>query len=86
MRLNFSGVTEEEIRAAVDACDAHRLARLAHNFKGVSLNFGAAGLANLARRLEEIGSRDDLSDAPALCAQLEVERVRVTEYLSENGI
>lgn len=76
----------QEIRAAVDDCDANRLVRLAHNFKGVSLNFSADRLAALARHLEENGRHEDLSAAPVLCAQLEAEALRVKEYLSENRL
>jgi CheY-like chemotaxis protein/HPt (histidine-containing phosphotransfer) domain-containing protein len=74
-----------EIRVAAEDHDSNRLARLAHNFKGVSLNFSADGLASLARSLEEDGKCEDLSNASALCTQLEVEALRVAEYLSENG-
>jgi HPt (histidine-containing phosphotransfer) domain-containing protein len=76
----------KEIRTAAEDGDANRLARLAHNFKGVSLNFSADGLASLARNLEEGGKHEDLSNAPALCVQLEEEALRVAAYLSENGL
>jgi PAS domain S-box-containing protein len=74
------------IRSAVENGDAKRLALLAHTLKGVSLNFRANPLADLARRLEEISKRDDLKEAPALMMKLEAEAQRVTEYLTENGL
>jgi HPt (histidine-containing phosphotransfer) domain-containing protein len=74
-----------EIRSAVQDCDINRLVRLAHNLKGVSLNFSADSLANLAICLEEMSKREDITDAPLLLEQLEAEASRLTEYLSQNG-
>ena len=76
----------KEIHTAVQEGDANRLARLAHNLKGVSLNFSANLLANVALDLEETGKREDLTNAPALVVQLEVEAKRVEGYLSDNGL
>ena len=74
----------EEIRTAWQEDDSNRLCRLAHNLKGVSLNFNAEPLANVALKLEELGRREDLSDAPALIAQLDVEARRLEEYSLTN--
>jgi two-component system sensor histidine kinase/response regulator len=74
----------EEIRAAWQEGDANRLGRLAHNLKGVSLNFNVELLANVALKLEELGRREDLTDAPALVAQLDAEAGRLEEYLLTN--
>ncbi|HXQ39512.1 MAG TPA: response regulator, partial [Anaerolineales bacterium] len=60
-----------EIHSALKDRDANRLARLAHNLKGVSLNFSADTLANITIHLEEICKREDLTDAHNLVAQLE---------------
>jgi CheY-like chemotaxis protein/HPt (histidine-containing phosphotransfer) domain-containing protein len=79
------GARVEEIHAAWQEGDASRLGRLAHNLKGVSLNFNADPLANAALKLEELGRREDLTDAPALVAQLDAEVGRLEEYLVENG-
>jgi len=75
-----------EIHSALKDRDANRLARLAHNLKGVSLNFSADRLANITIHLEEICKREDLTDAHNLVAQLEAEAHRVRDYLSENGL
>jgi CheY-like chemotaxis protein/HPt (histidine-containing phosphotransfer) domain-containing protein len=74
-----------EIRAAVQDRDPNRLTRLAHNLKGVSLNFSADSLSHMALSMEEMGKREDLTNAPILMAQLELEARRVTEYLLDNG-
>jgi CheY-like chemotaxis protein len=74
----------EEIRAAWQDDDANRLGRLAHNLKGVSLNFNVEPLANVALKLEELGRREDLTDAPPLIAQLDAEAGRLEEYLLTN--
>jgi HPt (histidine-containing phosphotransfer) domain-containing protein len=70
----------EEFRAALKDGDASRIARLAHNLKGISLNFNATPLANVALALEEIGKREDMADASALVAQLDAEIQRLEEY------
>jgi len=50
------------------------------------LNFSADAVADIALKLEELGKREDLTDAPALVAQLDVEVRRLEEYLSNNGL
>jgi PAS domain S-box-containing protein len=75
-----------EIHAAVQDNDASRLARLAHNLKGVSLNLSANRLASLALQLEEMGQREELEEAPILAVQLEEEAHRVEEFLSEHEL
>jgi two-component system sensor histidine kinase/response regulator len=75
-----------EIRAAVDDSDANRLTRLAHNLKGVSLNFSADPLAQVALSLEEISKRENLTNAAILVTQLEGEALRVAEYLSTSEL
>jgi CheY-like chemotaxis protein/HPt (histidine-containing phosphotransfer) domain-containing protein len=76
----------EEFHAALKDGDASRIARLAHNLKGISLNFSASPLANVALALEEIGKREDMADAPALVAQLDAEVQRLEEYISIKGL
>ena len=49
----------KEIRFAMQDQDANRLALLAHNLKGVSLNFSANPLAEITRQLEESCRRED---------------------------
>lgn len=75
-----------EIHAALQDGDANRLTRLAHNLKGISLNFSADAVADIARKLEEIGKRDDLAGAAALVAQLDTEVHRLQDHLSKIGI
>jgi PAS domain S-box-containing protein len=75
-----------EIHSALQDQDANRLARLAHNLKGISLNFSADTLANITLHLEEICKREDLTYAPLLVAQLEAEAQRLTDYLTNQGI
>jgi len=70
-----------EIHAAVQDGDAGRLGRLAHNLKGISLNFSADPIADLALKLEELGRAEDLTNAPALIAQLDVEVRRLEDFL-----
>ena len=65
---------------------ATQMARLAHNLKGISLNFGADPLAGVSLHLEEIGKREDLREAPALIIQLDGEVRRLEGYLFDNGM
>ncbi|HSJ86330.1 MAG TPA: response regulator [Anaerolineales bacterium] len=74
-----------ELYAAIQENDAYRLTRLAHNLKGVSMNFSADLLVNLALHLEELGKREDLTNAWAVVSQLEIETLRLSEYLINNG-
>jgi two-component system sensor histidine kinase/response regulator len=62
-----------DIHAALAAGDANTISRLAHNLKGISLNFSADPLAAVAAELEERGRRENLADAPARAARLESE-------------
>lgn len=73
-----------EIKEAAQAGDANRLTRVAHNLKGISLNFNAETLAGIALQLEEAGRREELSRAPALVRQLEAEAQRVLNHLATN--
>jgi PAS domain S-box-containing protein len=73
-----------DIHAALQENDVKRLGRLAHNLKGTSLNFSAEAVAAVALKLEELGQREDLSDAPALVARLDEEVLRLTEFLSQH--
>jgi HPt (histidine-containing phosphotransfer) domain-containing protein len=61
----------EEFHKALTLNDPNLLGRLAHNLKGVALNFNAEPLATIAKQIEESGKREDLSNAPTLVEQLE---------------
>jgi HPt (histidine-containing phosphotransfer) domain-containing protein len=71
-----------EIQEAAQAADASRLSRLAHNLKGVSLNFNADAVADIALKLEEMGKREDLTDALALVAQLVIRQNVASWFIS----
>ncbi len=73
----------EEIKSALQAGDINTLGRLAHNLKGLSMNFSADPLSNLAASLEICGKQEDLTAAPMLVEQLEKEAVRLRKYISQ---
>jgi two-component system, sensor histidine kinase and response regulator len=75
-----------EIQSALQGQEANQLARLAHNLKGVSLNFSATTLANITLQIEELCRREDLTLAPILVTQLEVEAQRVEDFLTNHGL
>jgi HPt (histidine-containing phosphotransfer) domain-containing protein len=56
----------ESLRRAVRERDVTRLRQTAHLIGGTSGTCGAMRLSGLARRLEELGKRDDLEGAEAL--------------------
>jgi HPt (histidine-containing phosphotransfer) domain-containing protein len=73
----------KEIKAAHIAGDTNSLARHAHTLKGISLNFEAAFLAELAQELEERCNREATSNNQLLIEQIEIEVKRVEEYLTQ---
>jgi HPt (histidine-containing phosphotransfer) domain-containing protein len=72
-----------EIQTALKDNNANVLARLAHNLKGTSLNFGTEPLATLSAELEEMGKHDDIQFSPDLVEQLQEEVHRLQRYIQE---
>jgi two-component system, sensor histidine kinase and response regulator len=61
--------------------DVNRLHRHAHTLKGISLNFNASHLAELASRLETLCRQEKIDEVDVLVGKIEVELNRVREYL-----
>jgi CheY-like chemotaxis protein/HPt (histidine-containing phosphotransfer) domain-containing protein len=72
----------QELRAALQNADVGNLARLAHNLKGISLNFSVEAVADIALKLEELGKREDPTYAPDLVDQLDAEIRRLEDYVA----
>ncbi|HOJ61738.1 MAG TPA: Hpt domain-containing protein [bacterium] len=53
--------------------DGDRVLRAAHSLKGMVSNFSAMAVIHTAIQLENLGKSGDLTQAPALYAQLETE-------------
>jgi HPt (histidine-containing phosphotransfer) domain-containing protein len=70
------------LRSAMEAKDANSLGRLGHNLKGIALNFNAEPLAGLALKIEEVGKREDLTDAPALLQELDAAVRSLQDYFA----
>lgn len=70
-----------EAQAALAAGDAAAVARSAHRLKGAVLQFCAPTVFALTKRLEELGKAGDLNSAPAVCAQLHTELLRLCAAL-----
>ena len=71
-------------RAIHEACAQGKssdLERLAHSMKGALLNLSAPRAALIARRLEDQGSRGDLTGCGELLPQLDLELERLNEQL-----
>ncbi|MDO9131279.1 MAG: response regulator [Anaerolineales bacterium] len=74
------------MQAALKSGDANTLSRLAHNLKGISANFSAGPLSDLAAQLETLGKQEDLTAAPALLEQIEIESDRLREFAKGLGV
>lgn len=59
-----------EIREAVAAQDPKRLERAAHSLKGSVANFGAQAATEASYRLETIGRRGPIEEAPGALSEL----------------
>lgn len=71
----------EEIRAALKRGDWNTLGRLAHNLKGVLLNFNATPAAMASEWLEDSCELDNFENLAELVALLEQESKKMVEYL-----
>jgi CheY-like chemotaxis protein len=71
-----------QIRDAVAARNAADLRAAAHTLKGSVANFLAPAATAAAARLQEIGERGELAEAPGASAVLEEEMARVRDRLS----
>jgi two-component system sensor histidine kinase/response regulator len=67
----------DEIHAAIAACDAPLLTRLAHTLKGSSASLSARPLAEAAAALEKKAGSGDLAEAGRLCRNVEKEAERL---------
>jgi len=73
----------EEIRAAVQAADAHLLGQLAHRLKGVASTLSADPLSETAKKLERLGRDGDLARADELVETLHRAVARLVEALGQ---
>jgi HPt (histidine-containing phosphotransfer) domain-containing protein len=77
-----------DLEAAIAAGQSVDLTRAAHSIKGSSGNFGATGLANLARDMESLGKDSEFAAAGQALSGLRAEFLRlhpVLEQLKQAG-
>jgi CheY-like chemotaxis protein/HPt (histidine-containing phosphotransfer) domain-containing protein len=79
--LNQTTRQMEELGAAVRACAAGEIRRLAHSCAGASATCGMRRLVNLLRELERLADAADLEPAPDLYVQAQTEFERVGQFL-----
>lgn len=72
-----------DLNNAVEAQDTRSVNRLAHNLKGVSSNFCADRLTDLARKLEMQAAQSKLTDAPDLVRGIEEEAPLLQAYFEQ---
>ena len=70
------------ITHAVERADAPALALQAHALRGSAANFGASRLDELCAKLEEVGTRGTLAEAPAMLDEIRREGARVRDALA----
>jgi len=75
-----------ELRGALQAKDTATFTRAAHNLKGVSANFNASAINQIAVRLEGMGKREELSGAASLLDQLDTEIDLLKDFLAGLGV
>jgi len=68
-----------DLRAQAKDGATEKVRRAAHTLKSTAASFGASHLSELSRRLEDMGARGRIEEAPALIRQIE------TEYHSVRG-
>jgi HPt (histidine-containing phosphotransfer) domain-containing protein len=76
----------EGLKTALQAGNNADLTREAHNLKGMAANFSAGLLTSLAAELEAQGQQDNLAGASELVNRIQVEAVRLREYLVGLGV
>jgi PAS domain S-box-containing protein len=76
----------KELNSALEKRDAATFSRAAHNLKGVSANFNADPVRQIAEKLERLGRQDELEQAAPLMEQLQTELVRLREYMLGLGV
>jgi HPt (histidine-containing phosphotransfer) domain-containing protein len=80
--LSDAPIRLRSLQEAVARGDAGAMARAAHAFKSSSANLGAMGLAELCRRMEDLGRASSTSGAESLVAEIETQYTRVAAELS----
>ena len=71
------------LKAAVEACDPSAVVQSAHRLKGALLQFCSPATFEAAKKLEEFGKAGNLTDACAVCVQLEMELARLLDALQQ---
>jgi two-component system, sensor histidine kinase and response regulator len=72
-----------ELRNAIDAGDAERMAQVAHSLKGAVGYFGAQTVHALVYRLETMGHQAEFEEAASLLQQLERELKQLSAFVAE---
>jgi signal transduction histidine kinase/CheY-like chemotaxis protein/HPt (histidine-containing phosphotransfer) domain-containing protein len=74
------------LRTAISGGDTGRVAREAHALKGASLTVGAETMAELSKRLENLGAAHSVEGAPATLALLELEFAKVKYEIEQESL
>jgi HPt (histidine-containing phosphotransfer) domain-containing protein len=72
----------QQLRDAVAERNSSLIQRSAHSLRGLAANFNAAGVVELASKLEQAGKDGDLSEANSLMTQLNEAMEQLQETLA----
>lgn len=74
----------EDVECAYDSLDGEKLRGSAHSFKGSCSNVGAAKLAEICKKVEELGKEDKPGEAGPLIEEIKTEFDAVRIILKEH--
>lgn len=80
----MAGNLFDEIKQAVSAGDAEGLKKSAHPLKSSSAQLGAVGLAEIAKKLEQLGIDGTVDGADDLVSEFDRIMAESFEYLKSN--
>jgi signal transduction histidine kinase/HPt (histidine-containing phosphotransfer) domain-containing protein len=75
-----------QMRAGLQAADAHQISQAAHALKGGSGELGATGMREICSRLEMSAANGSIEEAPSMLRELEVEIERVRTALATHCV
>jgi len=75
-----------QMRAGLQAADAHQISQAAHALKGGSGELGATGMREICSRLEMSTAHGSIAEAPSMLRELEVEIERVRTALATHCV
>ncbi len=85
LQMLLSSLPEQikSLQTALDAGNAEAFTAQAHTIKGSAANLSADGIADIARRLEQMTGKEELAGASRVLDELEAEYRRLEQYVEQ---